>query len=114
MQAEQQAMPGSKVHDVQPGGFAVRAISTLQAEDRMDSFSSSTGAAARQLPVALITTTGCQFCNQVRALLPLGLPLWCVYMCPQTGMGQHAVHALDDSIGTLHSRRQRQRWTMRR
>jgi glutaredoxin len=69
MQAEQRTMPGSKVHDVQPGGFAVRAISTLQAEDRMDSFSSSTGAAARQLPVALITTTGCQFCNQAKTAL---------------------------------------------
>ena len=86
MQAEQRTMPGSKVHDMQPGGFAVRAISTLQAEDRMDSFSSSTGAAARQLPVALITTTGCQFCNQVRALLPPGVPSWCVYMCPQSGV----------------------------
>jgi hypothetical protein len=114
MQAEQHTMPGSKVHDVQPGGFAVRAISTLQAEDRMDSFSSSTGAAARQLPVALITTTGCQFCNQVRTLLPLRLPLWCVYMCLQTGIGQYDVHALGDSIGSPHSRRQRQHWTMRR
>lgn len=73
MQAEQRTMPGSKVHDMQPGGFAVRAISSLQAEDRMDSISSSTGAAARQLPVALITTTGCQFCNQVPAPQPLGV-----------------------------------------
>lgn len=56
-------MNSSKVHDMQTGGFAVRAISG--ALQHSDSVASSATASARQLPVALITTSGCQFCKQV-------------------------------------------------
>lgn len=66
MQATDYQMNSSKSHNMQTGGFAVRAISShLQ---HADSVASST--VARQLPVALITTSGCQFCNQVSFWLP--------------------------------------------
>lgn len=95
-------MNGSKAFDMQPGGFAVRAISGHQLQ-HADSVASSQ--AARQLPVALITTSGCQFCGQVRHRLARHACIAC--MPPWAGLPPPNAFLDYDADCEVHARQER-------